>query len=292
MIELARGRFAVAHAHGHQAQRVVADQHAGVHRGRRKRVEIFGERELAERRPGRRRAQIVLQELHLAGQAWRHREPAMADDFGGDPLAHFAFCLGIDRQREVGVGLDVDEARRNGEAPGVNDLLRRFGELRSDRNDAAVLDCHIARHAGGSAAVVKEAAADQDVRHGKLASGRGRKTIAGPEVSGATGKLKPASISGHQPMRPVGLLARRVSQSGQSSSGVSHGPCTGRRGCAGDNVDQRELGFVPAHRPLRQRDLHAISARQGLRLWRAVRRLRRAYAGLHRVCAHTPGVGG
>ena len=113
--QLGRARRALGHAHDHQAQRVVADQHAGIHRSGRKRVQIIRKARFAERQPRRARAQIILEHLDLAGQRRRDRKAAMADDLGGDALAHLAFGLRIDRQREIRMGLDVDEARRHGE---------------------------------------------------------------------------------------------------------------------------------------------------------------------------------
>ena len=82
----------------------------------RKAIEVLGKARLAKRQPRRARAQIVLQQFDLAGQRRRDREAAMADDLRGDALAHLAFGLRIDRQREIGMRLDVDEARRDGEA--------------------------------------------------------------------------------------------------------------------------------------------------------------------------------
>ena len=61
----------------------------------------------------------------------------MADDLGGDALAHLALGLGIDRQREVGMGLDVDEAGRDGEAGGVDGLLRRAADVATMRRAIA-----------------------------------------------------------------------------------------------------------------------------------------------------------
>ena len=86
----------------------------------------------------------------------------MADDFGGDALPHLAFGLGIDRQREIGVGLDVDEARRDGEAGGVDGFLCRAADA-ANRGDTAVLDRQIADDARTAAAVVDRPAADQYV---------------------------------------------------------------------------------------------------------------------------------
>ena len=114
----------------HQAQRVVADQHAGVHRGRREAVEIMREASARGTAATARRRQIIRQQLDLAGQRGRDREAAMADDLGGDALADLALGLRIDRQREIGMRLDVDEARRDGEARGVDGLASRSPQMR------------------------------------------------------------------------------------------------------------------------------------------------------------------
>ena len=87
----------------------------------------------------------------------------MADDLGGDALAHLALGLGIDRQREVGMGLDVDEAGRDREPVGVDHLGGVAARFAADRGDAAVADGDVARLARGAAAVEQQAAADQDV---------------------------------------------------------------------------------------------------------------------------------
>ena len=161
--ELGRARRPRLHAHHHQPQRVVPDQHAGIDGGRRKRVEIVGKRRLAERQPRRARAQIVAQQLDLAGQHRRDRKSAMADDLGGHALADLAFGLGIDRQGEVGMGLDVDEARRDREPCGVDGPAGIGRDLRPDGGNAAVRDREIARNAGAAAAVEQEPVADQEV---------------------------------------------------------------------------------------------------------------------------------
>ena len=54
-VELGPRRRTVRHAHRHEAERVVADQHPGVDRRCRKAVEIVRKAQLAERRPRRRR---------------------------------------------------------------------------------------------------------------------------------------------------------------------------------------------------------------------------------------------
>ena len=101
----------------------------------------------------------------------------MADDLGGDALADLALGLGVDRQREIRMRLDVDEARRHGEPCGVDGLLGAAFELRADRGDTAVFNGEISRGAGRAAAVENKPAADQDVMHGKMARGWDRPKV-------------------------------------------------------------------------------------------------------------------
>ena len=89
----------------------------------------------------------------------------MADDLGGDALAHLAFGLRIDRQREIRVGFYVDKTRRDGEPFGVDDFFRAIGAARPDHSNAAVRDGEIAGDAGTAGAVEQSATADQDVVH-------------------------------------------------------------------------------------------------------------------------------
>ena len=104
----------------------------------------------------------------------------MADDLGGDALAHLAFGLRIDRQREIGMGFDVDKTRRDREPRGVDDLARGAGNAAADRRDAAARDRQIiAGDAGIAGTVEQDSAADDDVVHrarlswiGGAASGR------------------------------------------------------------------------------------------------------------------------
>ncbi len=193
-VELGRGRRSRLHAHHHETQRIVADQHAGVHGGRRKRGEIIGKGERAERQPRRARAEVVAQELDLAGQRRRDREAAMADDLGGDPLAHLRVRGRIDRQGEVRMSLDVDEARTDGE-PGAIDRLHRLArQRRADGRDAPAPNSDVAGPPRRPAAVEQRAAADQDVMgHGIDSRRRGPCCPISPESrAGSTAPWIPA----------------------------------------------------------------------------------------------------
>ena len=46
----------------------------------------------------------------------------MTDDLCGDTLSNFAFRFRVNWQREIGMCLDVDEARRRGETLSRDDL--------------------------------------------------------------------------------------------------------------------------------------------------------------------------
>ncbi len=128
VLELGRARRTCFHAHHVKPQGVMTDQHAGVDRGLRKAVEILGKRGFAKRQPGRAGAEVILDQLPLAGKDGCHREPAMPDDLGRHTLPHLAFGLGVDRQGEIRVGLDVDKARRHRQTLGVDRPGRLCGE--------------------------------------------------------------------------------------------------------------------------------------------------------------------
>ena len=132
MEKLAVAGRPVLHAHRHQTQRVVSDLHDGIHRDCRPRRHVAGEIGLGEGQPGRACRKIIGEKVGLSGQGRRNREAAIADHLGGDPLADLRFRQRIERQGEVGVGMNVDEA--GGEDPsGPVDLPRRgFGPPRLD----------------------------------------------------------------------------------------------------------------------------------------------------------------
>ena len=173
LLQFGVARRALCHAHDHQAQRIVADQHAGVHGGRREALQIIGETRFAKRQPGRARAQIILEQLHFAGQRRRDRKAAMAHDLRGDALAHLAFGLRIDRQREVRMGLDVDEAGRHREPAGIDDPAGRPGDAADARN-AAILDRQVAGDARFAGAVEQECRRGSGCRTRRHCAGCGR----------------------------------------------------------------------------------------------------------------------
>ena len=93
----------------------------------------------------------------------------MADDLGSDTLPNLAFGFRVYRQDEVGMGLDVDKARRDGEAVCIDDLVRVPSQVRAERCNAAREESNIAHGARAPAPVDEGAVADQDIPgHGRL----------------------------------------------------------------------------------------------------------------------------
>src|SRR6476661_5891681 len=87
----------------------------------------------------------------------------MADDLGRDTLPNLAFGFRIDWQDEVGMGLDVDKARRDGETLCIDDLVRVPGQGRAERCNAAREESNIADGARVPAPVDEGTVADQDI---------------------------------------------------------------------------------------------------------------------------------
>ncbi len=88
----------------------------------------------------------------------------MADDLRGDALAHLAFGLGIDRQREIRVRLDIDKARSDGETRHV-DLAAGLPRRIADGGNAASGDGEVATCSRTAAAVIERAAAQDEIVH-------------------------------------------------------------------------------------------------------------------------------
>ena len=211
--ELVRLGRAVLHPHGHQAERVVPDQHRPVDRGRGIGSHVIGEAGLREVEPRRARAQILPQRLRLAGQRRRAGIAAMADDLGGHPLADLALRQRHQRERPVRMGLDVDEAGGDDLAGGV-DCRRAAGGKLADRPDAAGLDGDIGHPPGRARAVDHGAAADDDgVSHRRGASAALR----------CRHRASPGPLPTGPARRPIGRFrapARRGSR-----SRTPHGRC-------------------------------------------------------------------
>ena len=127
----------------------------------------------------------------------------MADDLGGDALAHLALGLGIDRQGEIGMRLDVDKARRHGEPGRIDHALRGAIDAADCRNPPA-RNRDVARHAGTAGAVKHSAAADQDIVHGAYSNTAQRDAPLSEKRGGAIRRAAP-----HERFAPIGFARLR-----------------------------------------------------------------------------------
>src|SRR5262249_11460249 len=116
-------------------------------------------------KPRRARRKIIGEQAGFSRQGRRNRKAAIADDFGGDSLADFRFRQRIERQGEVGVGVNVDEAGREN-SPRPVDLPRRaVASPRLDGRNASVADGDIQQSRRASRAVDDSGAADYQIVH-------------------------------------------------------------------------------------------------------------------------------
>ena len=91
----------------------------------------------------------------------RHRsvaEAVLAEYLGRDALAQSVGVLGVEQQYAVGVGVGVDEARRDGKASGVYDAARAGRRQVSDLSDALNVDADVCPEGWRSAAIRNNAA--------------------------------------------------------------------------------------------------------------------------------------
>src|SRR4051794_23736316 len=165
MEKLAVAGRPVLHAHYHQAQRVVPDLHDGIHRDFRPRFHVAGEIGFAERQPRRACRKVIGEEVGLSGQGRRDREATIADHLGGDPLADLRLGERIERQGEVGVGMNVDKTGSEDSSGSVDLACRCFAPPRLDGRYSPITDGHIDGSWCTSGAVDDSGAADQQVVH-------------------------------------------------------------------------------------------------------------------------------
>jgi len=156
---------AVIEAYRHRAQSVVADLHRGVHRGRGKAIHVLGESAGARLDPGSEAREILLKQPRAARRRGRDREAAMTDHLGGHPLEYLAFRRGRIGQREVGVGLHVDEAGRDDEAVHVERRAGGGPVPRRERYDDPVPDRDVGARRRRSGPVQDRAPPNDQIVH-------------------------------------------------------------------------------------------------------------------------------
>ena len=102
------------------------------------------------------------QEVVLIGAHRREADAAVAHHGRGDAVVAGRRELRVPGGLAVVVGVDVDEARRHGEAGGVERAFGGAGDL-SDGGDPAVLDRDVAAGRRGAGAVDQSSVADHEV---------------------------------------------------------------------------------------------------------------------------------
>ena len=71
-------------------------------------------------------------------QRWRDREATVPHHFGRHTLANLTFCLGVERQGKIRMRVDVNEARCDHLAGGINDPLRWTSQATGECSDTPV----------------------------------------------------------------------------------------------------------------------------------------------------------
>ena len=87
----------------------------------------------------------------------------MPNDLGGHALPHLALGLWVDRQSEIRMGLDVDEAGCDRQTLGVDRPCLARRKASADRRDPVAAHRDVGDLARPTTAVDDEPAADQDV---------------------------------------------------------------------------------------------------------------------------------
>src|SRR5207248_9421707 len=93
----------------------------------------------------------------------RSRRKMLAQDFGGHALGDFAETATVEGKAIFGMGVHIDEARRNHLARGV-DNAPGFYRRAADINNLVALDRNVGPHPWPASAIDDLTAFDQDVR--------------------------------------------------------------------------------------------------------------------------------
>ena len=143
----------------------MADLEDHVDAGRRKAGDVLAERRLGKRKPRRARRQVLAQHLHAIAERGRDREAAIADDLERHALTDLGLGPLVERQREIGMRVDVDE-------PGCHDLPARVDHAAGgprrpplDADDATAGDAHVGVEPGRAGAVDHVTATNQQIVH-------------------------------------------------------------------------------------------------------------------------------
>ena len=143
----------------------MAHLHDRVDRDGREAVEVLGERRVLERQTGGAGPEVVSEERGGAGQRRRDGEAAVAHDLGGHALPDLPFGARIQRQGEIRVRVNVDEAGRHDVAAGIDGPARGAPSLPLDGHDPLLAHEDVGLTAGRPGSVDDEPSADREVVH-------------------------------------------------------------------------------------------------------------------------------
>src|SRR2546428_3236435 len=139
--------------------------HDGIPRRGWKTVHIRRKGRLTDLEPGCTGCQVVTQLSSSARQGRGHREATVAHHFRGHALADLAFCLRVQRQRKIGVRVNVNEARGHYLSRGINDALCRTSERARYGPHAPIAHGNIETLAGRPTAIDDLSTANDEVVH-------------------------------------------------------------------------------------------------------------------------------
>ena len=160
-------RRTVVIAHGSDADIAVADQcgYVGADALVFEAPEVFAEGDpVALQAAGHGRIERTVVEFAVAGGSGG--DAAVADDLGGDPLSQTAAGAAVDQERQIGVGVSVDQSGSDKAAAGVDGAACSDLSEFADAGDAAFQDGEISGKPGAAAAVDEAGVADEDIVHG------------------------------------------------------------------------------------------------------------------------------
>ena len=108
--------------------------------------------------------------MKLPKKPWSERraEPAVPDDLGRHALVDLAVAARAEEEREVGMGVHVDEAGADDAAPRVDPLSRRRCAEVADRRDAPLPDADVGPVGAGAGAVHHESAGQRAIDDPRL----------------------------------------------------------------------------------------------------------------------------
>ena len=251
-VELGLGRRAIRHAHDHQPQRVVADQHAGVHRGFRETCrdnpESSARGTASTARSGSGNPAAARPCRASAGATEKPQWPMISVVTPWRTLLSALGLIGSVKSEWVLMSMKPGATARPA-ASMIFSAGASIGEAIAAIRPSSIAT--IAGNAGAAAAVEHQSAADQDVMH-RRARGWRRGTVAAEAAismqaakqayEGPTHrynlrlKLAQSGMGRNRPLAKQWNFRLRLVEVGVSSTGVATVCCVGAYCCVGSRL--------------------------------------------------------